>query len=140
MQTLSSTLPAACRLICYEADSIPGIWAKVEPLLKGAVDWYRGDDGPSLETVYGRLLESRFQLWTCQSDGIDAAVVTAIEGESCRLVMAGGRYLEIWVQWLPYVEEWAREHGCKQLVIDGRRGWIRAAGFEEIYTRMVRKI
>lgn len=105
-----------------------------------AIEEYRGSDGLSLDELYDGLRVGKYQLWTCQSDDIDAAVITAITGKSCRLVAAGGSYMKVWVKWLPHIEEFARSHGCNELTIYGRAGWARAAGFEVLYTKLSRAI
>ena len=128
------------RLVTYQPDQIPGIWPYVKHHVARALD--RGSIY-TLQDIYERLCEGKFQLWTSQSEHCEAALITAIQEKDCKfclLLAAGGRNMRVWVQWLPHVEEWAREHGCKELRIYGRIGWARAANFEIVYTKMRKAI
>jgi len=85
------------------------------------------------------------QLWCSQNDKeIEAALVTTIQNKGhirwCLLLAAGGSNLDEWVKWLPIVEDWARESGCDEMRIYGRRGWARKIGYTEVYTKMVRTL
>ena len=124
------------RLVTYQSDQIPGIWPYVKHLIERAEPY--GDLTAS--KIYQGLVDGRFQLWTSQCEHVEAAVVTTIEAsrEACWLLAAGGRNMRTWIKWLPIVEQWAKEEGCKELKIQGRPGWARAAGFE--IANMVRKI
>lgn len=116
------------------------MWSRIKPFLKMALEEYHGGDGLTLDQLYDGLRTANYQCWTCQSDDIDAVVVTAIEGDKCRLLSAAGSYMKVWVNWLPYIEKFAKEHGCNELIAYGRYGWSRAAGFNVLYTKMARKI
>lgn len=140
MRTLSSVTLGAYSLVTYQPDRIDDDWEQIAPLIQRAIDHYPGDDGFDIEQIYDGLCEARFQLWTCQSDRVDAAVVTAICGPAIKIIAAGGTALDIWKNWLPEVAKFGREHGCTRLEIDGRRGWLRALGFNEVFTRMTRAI
>ena len=135
---MSSVHQDGFSLVTYQPDEIP--WPKVKPFIKMAIEEYTGDDPLNLDEIYDGLRCGKYQLWTCHSDDIDAAVVTAITGKACRLVTAGGSYMRVWVNWLPHIEQWAKEKGCEEMIIYGRAGWARAAGFNVLYTKMSRKI
>lgn len=135
---MSSVHQDGFSLVTYPPDQIP--WFEVKPFIKMAIEEYTGDDPLDLDEIYDGLRVGKYQLWTCQSDAIDAVVLTAIEGKACRIVTAGGSYMSIWVDWLPCVEKFAKQHGCEELIVYGRIGWARAAGFNVLYTKMSRKI
>lgn len=70
--------------------------------------------------------EGRAQLWPMPN----AAMLTSIEVyptglKELRGWLAGGDLSEI-KEWVPVVQAWAQEHGCKRVLITGRRGWLRA--------------
>lgn len=54
---------------------------------------------------------------------------------------AAGNLEEI-MEALPHLEDWARQEGCSQVQVHGRRGWVRALrghGYDE-YQTTVRKL
>ncbi len=41
-----------------------------------------------------------------------------------------------WVDYLPVVKGWAKEKGCHEMRIYGRRGWAKLLDFEIVCTKM----
>lgn len=76
------------------------------------------------------------QLWTSFNQGCEAALVTSIQDGYCLLLAASGENMDEWVQWLPIVEAWAKEHDCESMRLYGRRGWSKVLGYEIDYTAM----
>ena len=112
------------------------IWPYVKPHIARAEPY--GD--LTVEDIYKGLVDGRYQLWTSQSDVIEAALVTCIteDREACWLMSVGGSNMKIWINWFPLLIKWAKDEGCKELRVHGRPGWSRAAGFE--IAHMIRKI
>ena len=127
-------------LICYLPEHIPEVWDSAKGHLQRALD--RGSRY-TLSDIYDGLITSRMQLWVSfnwETRSIEAALVTSIQDGYCLLLACGGQNMREWAQWLEIVEKWAREHGCEELRIYGRRGWAKVLGFEIEYTKMVRKL
>jgi hypothetical protein len=81
------------------------------------------------------------QLWTSRNDVIEAALVTTLQDDYCLLLCAGGDNADEWTQWLPIVEQWAKEHGMNKMRLYGRIGWLRKLkGFRAEYTKMTKVI
>jgi hypothetical protein len=123
-------------LVTYQAHEVPLIWPYVQPHIVRAEPY--GD--LTADDIYKGLVEGGYQLWTSQSDVIEAALVTCIteDREACWLLAVGGENMKTWINWLPLVIDWAKSEGCKELRVHGRPGWSRAAGFE--IARMIRAI
>lgn len=113
-------------LVCYSSDQIRAVWPVVSPLLAKA------PSNCSLREIYKGLRREEMQLWTSNNNGhTEAALVTALHDDYCLLLAAGGENLNDWVGWLPFVEDFARSKGMKELKIIGRIGWLRKLkGFE----------
>ena len=131
-------LKAEFRLQCYSSDQIPSIWPIARPLIKKALD--RGSNY-TINEVYEGLCTKTMQLWLW---GEDAALVTAIQTKAgktyCLLLALGGSDMSIWFQYLPLVEDWARDQGAKEVRGYGRLGWRRLTGYDIDYVKLVKKL
>jgi hypothetical protein len=136
---------AGSRLRCYTKDQIPVIWDRVKPHIKKALD--RGSNY-SIEDVYDGLLFGEMVLWVWQADDckgeIYAALVTTIETRKnityCLFLALGGSKLDEWIEFLPVVEEWAKDNGAEEMRIYGRIGWARHIGYDIQYTKMTKRL
>lgn len=101
-------------------------WLRVASLLKPAVD---KNDGYAMEDVLNQLLLRNCQLWVAyeEEQDIQVALVTQIliypQHRACLLLFLGGKDRKNWLELLPYIEVWARQNGCTQMEIYGRKGW-----------------
>lgn len=125
------------KLIGFRADQIDDVWFVYAPLIKRALD--RGSNYTLAEIRKG-LKAKEMQLWAW---GEDAALVTTIQNRDdkrwCLLLALGGENMEEWREFLPILDAWAKENGCQELRIYGRRGWAKL-GFDIEYTKLVRKL
>lgn len=78
------------------------------------------------------LINSNLQLWTWQTSEIEAVMVTSVCDGTCLVLTMAGKNMKDWLPCLPIVENWARETGCTEMRIQGRKGWSRALGYEII--------
>jgi len=80
----------------------------------------------TLDDVAAMLRNGDAQLWT----GEASAMVTIVEDEprERRLLiwLAGGDLSELTDRLRPAAECWAREQGCRRVLVIGRPGWERA--------------
>ena len=126
------------RLACFTYDQIRDVWPQVAGHIQRAID--RGSNY-SLTDIYKGLRRKRMQLWVSQAETIEAALVTSIQDGYCLLLCAGGSNVDEWAQWLPAIEEWARQCGVTEMRIYGRIGWLRKLnGFRAEYTKMVKEL
>lgn len=106
--------------------SVVGIWLRVEPLLRPAME--RCGEMP-LADLYGTLVSGRFRLWLAVGEHIEAAAVTEIAettaGRVLCIVAVGGRDRSRWVHMRAQLEQHGRQAGCVISRIYGRCGWAR---------------
>ena len=133
------SIPAESELVCFSAEQIPAVWDHVKRHIQRGLE--RGSRW-TLGECYDQLCSEGMQLWTSvdDDDEIEAALVTKIDGPTCVLIACGGRNMDEWVRWFPIVETWAKEQGCKELVIRGRIAWARVLGLTVTYTHMVKQL
>ena len=106
------------------SDEYRAEFERVWPWLSDAVQAY----GPveTKDTVWQRITDGFAELWTTPN----AAMVTTIEVspsgyKELKGWLAGGALPEI-KEFEPLLAQWARERGCRRVVIQGRRGWLKA--------------
>jgi hypothetical protein len=122
------------KLHCPDIDSA---WAIAKPHIERALQ--RGSNY-TIDDIYAGLKSTAMQLWMW---GDEAALVTTIQNKDEQrwllFLALGGENMTEWQQYLPIVEDWARENGCQEMRIYGRAGW-KCLGFDIEYTKLVRKL
>ena len=95
----------------------------------------------SIDDLYAGLLKGEMQLFMWMDR---AALVTAIqtkEGQKfCLLLALGGDSMSIWFEQLPFLEDWAKGQGAKEMRVYGRPGWSRLTGYDIEYVKLVKKL
>lgn len=117
----------AFRLEFYKGNQIPSVWDRASPSIQKALD--RGSNY-TLDEIYDGLLKSEMQLWLWD----ESALVTALQVDRlgkkfCLLLTLGGKCMSDWIQYLPLVEDWAKDEGATEMKVYGRRGWSRVIGY-----------
>lgn len=137
-KTLSSAPKDEFRLVAFRSDQIRDVWDTYRPLIKRFLD--RGSNYTLLD-VYCGLLSKQMQLWAWDTD---ACLVTAIQEDSgqkfCLLLGLAGEGMSVWFQYLPLVEDWARDQGATEMRIYGRPGWARKTGYDIEYCKLVKSL
>jgi hypothetical protein len=86
----------------------------------------------TIEDIAEGVEAGRYQFWP----SLNAAAITEIivypRLKALNWFLAGGDLDELKVM-RPYVELWAKEHGCSRSTIAGRRGWERSFLKDEGY-------
>ncbi len=97
-------------------------WYRAQPMLVGAIKLLGGTH--TEEDVVAMLLAGRAGLWL----GQECAAITEItqwpQFKEVNVFIAGGKMEGLQALKLP-LENHARHHGCKRVVIRGRKGWER---------------
>lgn len=107
------------QLLTYTGESVLSIWATVEPMLRLAAVWSRGEF--STEDALSLLLARRMILWVFHVDGsIHLAVLTEVRDyprkRVCNIYAAAGKnLLEVWTQALPLVRGWLEENQIEEI-------------------------
>ncbi len=103
-------------------------WHEALPLLAPAIE---SNGNHTAESILIGLKRAQLQLWCAfDQDKMIMAGITEIADypkvRQCLLFLCGGKRMDLWLEALPYVEQWAKEQGCRKVLISGRRGWLRA--------------
>jgi hypothetical protein len=118
-------------------------WGEIEPFVKSALDTSCGDY--SIENVYYAIKNQDMQLWAwVEKDTIVAAAITSIViyplKKVCLIQLAGGSAMSEWKN-ESLIEDWATAHGCTEMEIYGRRGWLRALkDWKEVFTHFRKRL
>lgn len=132
-------------LVTYQSWEIPYIWDDAIELLEPVIERY--EEVMDQQGVFNALMDGEFQLWT-SVDGtgdMEAALLTQIAQtrtgkQFCLIYAVAGTNLESWLEFLPVLEEWARQSACDELRIHGRRGWARVLGMNVHSTEMRKEL
>lgn len=120
------------RVLPVMSAQVGHVWGAVEPFVSRAI--VRSDGGYASVDVLARLRDQRMQLWTGYADGrLEAAAITEIvvrpRKKVLRIVAMAGRDAPAWIETgMPMLEAFGRESGCKDIEMQGRRGWERLLG------------
>lgn len=102
----------------------PEDWARAEPWLDAALA--HAGRTHRLGDVLALVSAGEAQLWASEF----AAMVTVVEDDPLErrlLIWLAGGDLDDLVHGLrPRAEDWARDQGCRRVVVIGRAGWERA--------------
>lgn len=114
-------------LIGVPHSSVGDIWFEVKPMLEKGIA--HGDGELHIDDLLKFLLERTMQLWVLynESEGqISMAGVTEIVNyprtKVCRAVVLGGDGVDMWIQHISGIEEWAKSMNCDKVEAYGRRG------------------
>lgn len=117
----------AFRLEFYKGNQIPSVWDRAKPSIQKALD--RGSRN-TLDEIYEGLLKSEMQLWLWDLDSLVTALkIDPLGNKACVLVTCAGKCMSDWIQYLPLVEDWAKDEGATEMKVYGRRGWSRVIGY-----------
>jgi hypothetical protein len=133
----TSILPQPEEFRAYSSDQIPEIWDLYKPQIQKAID--RGSNYTLTQVFYG-LCKKEMQLWSYG----ETALVTTIQVKDgkthCLLLILGGKGMSKWIQYLPIVEDWARDEGAEEVRIYGRRAWAKVLGYDIDWVKLVKKL
>jgi hypothetical protein len=129
-------LQPTAELRCYGSEQIQAIWPVAKPLIQKALD--RGSIY-SIDEIYMGLRRKEMQLWMWAHKAALVTSIQNIDGKTfCLLLTLAGESMSQWFQYLPLVEDWAREQGAQEMQVYGRIGWARLTGYDIEYTKMVK--
>lgn len=108
-------------------DQARDYWPHIQPHIERALEygWNTSDEVLALIEV------AQAQCWLAVDEGkVLGAWVTRIEqserGRFCLLWLAGGERLHEWLHLVgEHTEPWAKENGCTQMQMVGRKGWVK---------------
>lgn len=101
-----------------------------------------GDDAHTFDDIAQGILAGRYRLWVRPNGCAVTEIQVYPRKKVCNVFLAGGDMQVIKDLQAP-CEEYARAMGCSDLVLTGRRGWVRALadnGWAETHTTMKRSL
>ena len=127
---------------------IPLVWVTVSPMIEKAIEHSNGE--LCINEILERLIKKEMILLTVsvESEIIAALTIEKREFPSGKSILnvttAGGSDLNIWLGKInEVIDELAIEHGCSEIYIIGRAGWIKALkdiGYGKIHTVVSKKL
>jgi hypothetical protein len=114
-------------MVCVDPARIRELWPHVEHFAKEAMR--RGDLG-DYHNVNRRVLAGQMLVWLAWHEpNIEAIAITELvrteRSRSCVIVACGGTRVRRWIGLIEHIENYARDEGCDNVRIFGRKGWQR---------------
>ena len=127
---------------------VPIVWPMVEDMLKRPLE--HSNNELNIETVFMRIIKGDMLLVTI-SKGSDIVAAIAIEQTTfdtgkkiMNLTLVGGDDMHEWMHKFDEVtQNLAKDYGCEEIYIIGRKGWVRALrslGFDTVHTVVSKKV
>lgn len=98
----------------------PTTWAACRDWLLAALQPQDGDEA----ALSADIRSGRAQLWAGEGGAVVTQCVSAQDGRSLHIWLAGGDLAAV-LALRPGIEAWARGLGCEAITIEGRAGWAR---------------
>lgn len=98
--------------------------------LEAALEYSGGTHG--IEEIAEGVREGRFQFWPAPNAAAITEIIVHPRLKELHCFLAGGDLDELKIM-RPYVEAWAKRHGCARAKFAGRRGWERTFLKDEGY-------
>jgi len=129
-----------------ERNAIDGAWPAVKHFVERAVA--SGLGRIDADDVKAQLLEGGMQLWALVTAEGEPEVLAVLVTEIMQyprkrvldLALMAGDRMDVWLEALPLLEEWAAAHGIDQVQIHGRKGWERVTGYPARGVSLVKDI
>lgn len=116
--------------LCVDPARVEEIWPHVEGFIASAL--WRSPDGDKPTDALHELNAGHLLLWVVWAEDehelIAAATTRLIDiatGRICVITACGGKKLERWKQFVGDIEKYARDEGCIELRLMGRKGWVK---------------
>lgn len=116
------------QLLLADKQLLPRIWPIIEPLLYEHKELW--EKNFKIQDIYQWLQEEKLQLWCSNTETeFDGAVLSCFveypQKKSLCLIWSNIEYLDECMYLLDCVEMWASRHGASEVLILGRRGWLK---------------
>ena len=88
-----------------------------------------GDPFFTLADVAEKLERGNVSLWRFERSVMITEIINyeLSNMQAIHVIAAGGDLSELTEQMRPAIEKWAKERGCTNVVVEGRRGWVALA-------------
>jgi len=103
------------------------VWPLVSQWIFDSIDRV---DLSKFDCVEREVLNGDALLWVAHNGVISAAAVTQItgveHGKVCTIIACGGNGVLADIGMIDRIEEYAKQEGCRSVLVYGRKGWARA--------------
>lgn len=121
------------------------VWEKVKPLISAACE--HNNNRYNSEDYIKNIKVGRMQLWIALANEIKGIAITMIVNfprkKCCVIDVFTGSGLEELLEFLPLIERWAIENGCKQMFAHTRIGLsrkLKSQGYHATHTVLEKDI
>lgn len=98
--------------------------------LEAALEYSGGTHG--IEDIAEGVRDNRYQFWPAPNSAAITEIIVHPRLRELYCFLAGGDLDELKLM-RPYIEAWAKRHGCARVKFAGRRGWERTFLKDEGY-------
>lgn len=130
------------RIHLARPDEAVQLWPQIEKALSGTLALVKETHLPT-DVLAAILTGQMFLFVAVEGDKIKGACVAHFtfypRMKALTAFLVGGEEMPSWIEAMDAATvQFAKSHGCGRMEAGGRKGWVRAAGYEE-YGTMLRK-
>lgn len=131
------------KLLTIQSKDIDKYWLNIKDLIKKCIE--KRNMPYTLIDIYDMLCNKEVQLWTSIDDEecIKIICLTRIlmhpEYKSCEIFLISGNDFNKYKCFLADIELWAKSVGCNNLILEGRKGWVRLLNDFEVSSYILKK-
>ena len=112
-------------------ENVNEAWPYLAPVLSRVIAKANGER--TLEDMRRECEAGQTQLWFEGDSALVTEVIQYPRQKVARMIWCAGNMDDVKSGWKD-VLEWAKAEGCQAVEMCGRRGWLKAMGFNEAYT------
>jgi hypothetical protein len=104
---------------------------RCSPWIKAALS--HTADSHRIGDVKEAVMMGRAHLWPTQNGCVVTTFSDFPASRLCQLWLMGGDFNEVFTKWNDVIESWAKDQGCDQIIVNGRKGWqrrLKSVGYE----------
>jgi hypothetical protein len=122
------------KIFCVDPKVVDRVWKLARPILEPA---FSDNSDSTIEATEADVLSGISFLWVAwDGNKILAAATTVLvktpRYKMCIVTSAGGVGSKLWNEFMPLVEQYARDEGCERVRAMGRQGWAKVlSGYEQ---------
>jgi hypothetical protein len=114
-------------LTLVPVEQVKFIWPLVSQWVRRSIERV---DLSKFDCVEREVLNGDALLWVVHNGVINAAVITQLSinegGKVCTIISCGGGGVIAALGLLERIEQYAKQEGCRSVLVYGRKGWARA--------------
>lgn len=128
MQTQTRPLVSSVSVDLIPVEQVSFVWPTVSQWVRDSIERV---DLSKFDCVERQVLNGEALLWVAHNGVfINAAAITQLSinegGKVCTIISCGGSRVVKALWMLSPIEEYAKQEGCRSVLVYGRKGWARA--------------